>query len=147
MKNNLFKLKVAWIPIIGLIVAIAGLGVQSYNTHYNTSGTREASKWDAVFYVNKKDARVDTKLHWAKGKIYYGLYHYKGPVNTKYTSYYSKNNGTYTKHFTGALAKNNRYYGDYYMHSTDGKSRYSYKLLKQSNLKSETRIKLEFARK
>lgn len=146
-KNNFLELKIAWLPIIGIIIAIAGLGVATYNLHYSTSGTREASKWEAVFYANKKEAVVDTKQHWAKGKISYGLYHYKGPAKTKYTSFFRKNNGAYVKHFAGSLAKNNKYYGDYYMHTADGKSKYSYKLLKQSNLKNESRIKIEFARK
>lgn len=142
------KLKVAWIPIIGIIIAIATLAVSSYNLHYNTKGTKESSKWEAVFYVNKKEATLKTQQHWAKGSIYYGLYHYKGPTKTKYSIYYKKaSNSSYTHHYTGNLAKNSVYYGDYAMHSTNGKDKYAYKLLKKSNLNKETRMKVEFARK
>lgn len=115
--------------------------------HYTTKGTKESSKWNAVFYTNKKEAIVNTQQHWAKGSIYYGLYHYKGPIKTKYSIYYRKNNGTYIHHYTGSLAKNDKYYGDYSMHKTNGKDKYSYKLVKKSNLNKETRMKVEFGRK
>lgn len=142
------KLKVAWIPIIGVIISIATLALASYNTHYITKGTKESSKWNSVFYVNKKEAIINTQKHWAKGKIYYGLYHYKGPTKTKYSIYYKKGNDkSYKLHYSGSLAKNKKYYGDYLMHSTNGKDKYAYKLLKKSNLNKQTRMKVEFGRK
>ncbi|EUJ20615.1 hypothetical protein PGRAN_14402 [Listeria grandensis FSL F6-0971] len=142
------KTKVTWIVILAvasLIVAVASLAVSTVQARYTVRGVDASYQWSNTYQVNQSASAIETKKHWTSGKVYYGVNQKSGTVKTKYSIYYKKNNGKYILEYdNGYTSKNNTYYGEFFAHSTNGKDKYSYKLMKNSNknVKSQMLIDL-----
>lgn len=129
------RLNVVW-EIIAGVAAILTLLVTVVMLRYSMSGTQEAYSWDTTFAVNESSAVINTQQAWAKGSVYYGVNQTSGTAKTTlYSIYYKVGSNAYKLEYaSGYTSKNNVYYGAWYMHDTNGTSKYTYKLNKETNL-------------
>lgn len=134
---NLKKTRVTWVVILAvasLIVAVASLAVSTIQARYTVRGVDASYQWSNIYQKNQSASAIETKKHWTSGKVYYGVNQKSGTVKTRYSIYYKKNNGNYILAYNnGYTSKNNTYYGEFFAHSTNGKDKYSYKLIKNTN--------------
>lgn len=134
------RLNITWETILG-VVAIIGLVVTIVQLRYDVKGVENYFKWENSFSVNQGTSVIQTSKHWSKGDVRYGINQTKGTVKTKYSIYYKKGNGKYIeKYKNGYAAKNNVYYGPYFLHSANGTSKYAYKLTKNTNKNTSSKM-------
>lgn len=142
--SNTRRLNAAWIVITG-ICAIATLIISAVSLTYQMSGVDQAYRWQATFAPNQNVAVIGTARHWDKGNLYYGVNQTTGVVKTKYDIWWKKANGSYNLEFAnGYCNANGAYYGEWYMHSPNGISQYTYKLLKKTNQDAKSILIVDF---
>ncbi|EAF4840446.1 hypothetical protein C0773_06240, partial [Listeria monocytogenes] len=101
---------------------------------YNVRGVDSSSQWKTGFQKNQTVCAIETKKHWTKGSVKYGVNQTSGTVKTKYSIYSKKNNDRYVLMYKdGYTSRNNTYYGEFYGHYAGGKDKFSYKLEKKNN--------------
>lgn len=110
-------------------------------------GVKDADTLTAVYTANgNPEARMQTRVHWAKGDVNYGLNQNFGTAaTTKYDLFFKRDSGAWiTEWSNGYVSKNNTYYGPWYMHYTTGKNHYGYKVVKKSNLGVASKLHIDF---
>ncbi|HAB8427684.1 TPA_asm: hypothetical protein GYR80_03810 [Listeria monocytogenes] len=131
------KTRVTWaivIAIAGLLVSVISLSVNITQNRYNVRGVDSSSQWKTGFQKNQTVCAIETKKHWTKGSVKYGVNQTSGTVKTKYSIYSKKNNDRYVLMYKdGYTSRNNTYYGEFYGHYAGGKDKFSYKLEKKNN--------------
>lgn len=119
---------------IAAICAIIAVAVTMMQYRYGISGIDAAYAWNSTFESGKTTNIITTTQHWTRGSVYYGVNQTTGTVKTKYSIYYKAGSGNWVLEYdNGYTSINNMYYGEWYMHSSNGTTKYSYKLVKKTN--------------
>lgn len=124
------------IAIISGIIALLSLAFSIYAHRYTMIGIDQAKTTTHTFVINKTISQMETSAHWMKGKIYYGVNQTTGITGsngTRYDIFYRRGNDPWIRQYVnGYVKKNNVYYGEWKMHTTNGKDKYGYKMYKRS---------------
>lgn len=138
-QTNTRQFNFDWIIIAG-VCAILTLAVTLIGLSYNLSGVEQADRWKTTFEINQSTAIIQTAKHWDNGSLLYGVNQTAGiATTTKYDLWWKKSNGSYNLEFSGGYCTaNNTYYGAWYMHSPNGISLYTYKMIKKTNLNTKS---------
>lgn len=111
-------------------------------------GIQDARTTNHSFAIGKKYTQVETRTHWAKGTVYYGVLQNTGVTGTSGTRYdvsYKKDDTKWIVQYkNGYVKKNNTYYGEWFMHSSNGKNKYSYKVDKTTLTNSASKLTIDF---
>lgn len=145
--NNMKKTRVTWaivIAVAGLLVSVISTSIAVTQSRYNVRGVDSSYQWSNKYKKNQSMSVIATKKHWTKGKVYYGVNQKSGTKRTQYDMSYQKNNTAYVLEYAkGYTKKNNTFYGEFYAHYTNGKDKYSYKLLKINNKNVQSQMVID----
>ncbi len=132
-----------WAIIAG-ICSILALAISTAQYRYSIKGIDQATTLSCTYNVNQSQCAASQSKGWVKGKMYYGINQKYGTTKTKYDFYYRVGNGSYIKlKSNGYGTRNNTYYGEYYGHSTTGRSKYGYKLVKKTNKNVKSQMQID----
>lgn len=119
--------------VVGIAVAIIiALTGKEYQSSFN---------WKSTFVAGQATTIVEKSLPWHSGDLSYGVYHDYGTIGTRYDIYWRPVGQIYILEFSnGYCAKNDYYYGEWYMHHPNGFSKYDYKLVKKTYTSTKSKL-------
>jgi len=137
------KQKVKSIALITLFVALAALIVSVIALRYSMQGTSSGHQATANYAVGQSLATAD--WHPVRGRMNVGMNQTLGPTGTRYeVRWKPSTSSNFALAGTITIQSNNRHHGALFAGTSNGTTRYNFRLSKLNNTNTSTRIIADF---
>lgn len=125
-----------------LIVAIAALGVNVYNSRYNTTGTQSGVTMTMDFSSGRTVNAMD--MNPSAGSLYTGSKQSSGSLGTKYTARYKlTTSSSYTDAWYITFNNNTSYVGPLYLTYANGSQKFNFQMVKANNVSTGSKVECD----